>query len=33
MKHTTFAVDLAKSVFEVAASHHSGQVAERHRLS
>ena len=29
----TIAVDLAKSVFEVAVSQHPGKVAERHRLS
>ena len=33
MKHTTIAVDVAKSVFEIAVSRHPGQVAERHRLS
>jgi transposase len=33
MKHTTFSVDLAKSVFEVAVSHHPGHVAKTHRLS
>jgi transposase len=33
MKHTTIAVDLAKSVFEIAISNHPGKVAERHRLS
>lgn len=33
MKHTTIAVDLAKSVFEVAVSRRAGKVAERHRLS
>lgn len=33
MKSTTIAVDLAKSVFEIAVSHHPGRVAERHRLS
>jgi transposase len=33
MKHTTIAVDLAKSVFQVAVSHHPGHVAEEHRLS
>lgn len=33
MKHTTIAVDLAKSVFEVALSRHPGRVAERQRLS
>jgi transposase len=33
MKSTTIAVDVAKSVFEVAVSHHPGRVAERHRLS
>lgn len=32
-KHTTLAVDLAKSVYEVAVSQHPGRVAERHRLS
>ncbi len=31
--NTTIAVDLAKSVFEVAVSHRPGVVAERHRLS
>lgn len=31
--HTTYAVDLAKSVFEIAVSHHPGHVRERHRLS
>lgn len=30
---TTIAVDLAKSVFEVAVSEHPGRVRERHRLS
>src|SRR5262245_50861736 len=33
MQHTTIAVDLAKSVFEVAVSHRVGRVAERQRLS
>lgn len=33
MKHTTIAVDLAKSVFQVAISHRPGRVAEQHRLS
>jgi len=33
MKHTIIAVDLAKSVFEIAVSHQPGRVAERHRLS
>jgi transposase len=33
MKHTTIAVDLAKSVFEVAVSRRPGQVAIRRRLS
>lgn len=33
MQHTTIAVDLAKSVFEIAVSRHPGKVAERHRLS
>ena len=32
-KHTTIAVDLAKSVFEVAVSERPGRVSERHRLS
>jgi transposase len=31
--HTTYAVDVAKSVFEVAVSQHPGQVRECHRLS
>ena len=31
--NTRIAVDLAKSVFEVAVSHRPGVVAERHRLS
>jgi transposase len=31
--HTTYAVDLAKSVFEIAVSNHPGHVCERHRLS
>lgn len=33
MEHTTIAVDLAKSVFEIAVSRHPGKVAERRRLS
>ena len=33
MESTTIAVDLAKSVFEVAISHETGRVASRHRLS
>src|SRR5687767_6634096 len=33
MDHTTIAVDIAKSVFEVAVSEHPGRVRERHRLS
>jgi Transposase len=33
MQHTTIAVDLAKSVFEVAVSQRPGTVAERRRLS
>ena len=33
MHSTTIAVDLAKSVFEVAVSQRPGKVAERHRLS
>jgi transposase len=33
MQHTTIAVDLAKSVFEVAVSERVGRVAERQRLS
>jgi transposase len=33
VKSTTIAVDLAKSVFELAVSHHPGRVASRHRLS
>lgn len=32
-KNTTLAVDLAKSVYEIAVSEHPGRVAERHRLS
>jgi len=32
-KHTLIAVDLAKSVFEIAASHEDGKVAKRRRLS
>ena len=33
MEHTTIAVDVAKSVFEVAVSDQPGRLAERHRLS
>src|SRR5438552_16286955 len=33
MNSTTIAVDVAKSVFEVAVSEYPGQVRERHRLS
>jgi transposase len=33
MKQTTIAVDVAKSVFEIAVSDHPGRVTERHRLS
>ena len=33
MNRTTIAVDVAKTVFEVAVSEHPGQVRERHRLS
>ena len=33
MNDTTIAVDLAKSVFEVAASERAGHVSERYRLS
>ena len=33
MQHTTIAVDLAKSVFQVAISHTPGRVDEEHRLS
>jgi len=33
MKNTLVAVDIAKSVFEIAVSKQPGQVAERHRLS
>jgi transposase len=33
MQGTTIAVDLAKSVFEVAVSHAPGKVSQRHRLS
>ncbi|HEY3175173.1 MAG TPA: IS110 family transposase [Candidatus Polarisedimenticolia bacterium] len=33
MNDTTIAVDLAKSVFEVAVSEHEGHVSERHRLT
>ena len=33
MNSTTIAVDVAKSVFEIAVSHHPGRIASRHRLS
>jgi transposase len=33
MQHTTIAVDLAKTVFQVAVSHHPGRVEEEYRLS
>lgn len=33
MKSTIIAVDLAKSVFQIAVSHHPGKVASSHRLS
>ena len=33
MKNTTIAVDIAKSVFEIAVSDRPGRVSERHRLS
>ena len=33
MEHTTIAVDLAKSVFQVAVSHHPGRVDDERRLS
>src|SRR4029450_10215454 len=33
MEHTTIAVDLAKSVFQIAISRRPGQVDEEHRLS
>lgn len=33
MEHTTIAVDLAKSVFQVAVSHRPGHVDEERRLS
>ncbi len=33
MSHSTIAVDLAKSVFELAVSNYPGRVKERHRLS
>jgi transposase len=33
MQHTTIAVDVAKSVLEVAVSHRPGRVAARHRLT
>jgi len=33
MEHTTIAVDLAKSVFQVAVSHRAGHVDEERRLS
>ncbi len=32
-EHTTIAVDLSKTVFELAVSHEPGRVAQRHRLS
>src|SRR6267143_4738708 len=33
MEHTTIAVDLAKSVFQIAVSHRAGRVDEERRLS
>jgi len=33
MKHTTIAVDVAKSVFEIGISHRPGHVDKHHRLS
>jgi hypothetical protein len=33
MQHTTIAVDIAKSVFEIAVTAQPGRVSERHRLS
>ena len=33
MEHTTIAVDLAKSVFQVAVSHRTGRIDEERRLS
>ncbi len=33
MKRTTIALDLAKTVFEIAVSHQPGRVAKRRRLS
>ena len=33
MQHTTIAVDVAKSVFEIAISHRPGKVSSRHRLT
>ena len=33
MEHTTIAVDLAKSVFQVAVSHRAGRVDEERRLT
>jgi transposase len=33
MEHTTIAVDLAKSVFQIAVSHRPGHVDEERRLS
>lgn len=33
MEHTTIAVDLAKSVFQVAVSHRPGHLDEERRLS
>ncbi len=32
MNHTTIAVDLSKSVFEIAVSERAGHIRERHRL-
>jgi hypothetical protein len=32
MHSTTIAVDVAKSVFEIAVSRHPGEVSERHRV-
>jgi len=33
MSHSTIAVDLAKSIFEIAVSNYPGHVSEHHRLS
>lgn len=33
MKNTIFAIDLAKSVFQVAVSHHPGRVSQERRLT